>query len=155
MILEYFRYFLFSPQKIGEDEPILTSIFLKRGLVQPPTMESHPGGEEPASREQGQPKCTVDGNQKNVGVKHQVEGTVVYPIINRVLLKIYPRWLALGFLNHQQHGSSGFVFILFSSFSSSVRSDVRMQRLLDVAPDAAFAAWHGKSRQPWISDNEK
>ena len=53
----------------------------------------------------------------------------------------------MGFLNHQQHGSS----CLFSSCShrSLLRSEVmvRMQRLLDVAPDAAHAAWHGKSRK--------
>ena len=28
---------LFSPQKHGEDEPTLTSIFFRNGLVQPPT----------------------------------------------------------------------------------------------------------------------
>ena len=33
--LNYF--WTFSPPKIGEDEPILTSIFFQRGLVQPPT----------------------------------------------------------------------------------------------------------------------
>ena len=31
-------FFMFTP-KIGEDEPILTSIFFSNGLVQPPTRQ--------------------------------------------------------------------------------------------------------------------
>ncbi len=74
---------------------------------------------------------TVDGNQKS-GINSPVEGQVVYPIIYKVFSTI-PRWLALGFLKHQQY--------VLKLVKNPLRSQVWSNFLQEYPPKLTVRPW--------------